>query len=463
MPRLLDDRHENFCRFFVRGPNAGSVCNAYEAAGFKRDTGNASRLYRQPNVRERIEELKAGDAQLERQALRRALEERGLTKAKAIDEISKMAFGEVTGFVDDGGFIDFKRIAQAGAAISHLSIDCVDVDGKPKVTKIRVRMHDKLKALAEFMRQIDLMHEPPTRDYTGMDARSRVDERREMVARMRDMAQDGRDIQSMVDHAMAVAGKPSWDWHIHRQELLDIIAPSIADDEPTGLAGMMVAHPDGPPKAMLRKKRKESAQRKPDDGPGPAAADPAPAAPEAAPQATTAPPAPHVPAEPTIVAELAAVAALLSRHAPQAADSPPSDATPIAQPPVTEAPPQPSPNNSAAADAQASGGAVVVVPQPRDAEGRILALDGLPLSTHGKPGACPVCRSRTCNAGHSYADYVAAGLEPPMAPPEVQAQQAAAARARRLAEQSADSAEPKPIPHPDDRRFSGLNGDWNWS
>src|SRR5437868_2437622 len=86
MPRLLDERHENFCRAYLHGPAAGMVSAAYEQAGYTRDSGNASRLFGQSHIQDRICELRAGDAARERQAQRAALEQEKIDKVKIARE-----------------------------------------------------------------------------------------------------------------------------------------------------------------------------------------------------------------------------------------------------------------------------------------------------------------------------------------------------------------------------------------
>src|SRR3954447_3140816 len=123
MPRLFDARQEAFCNFYVRGPYAGMVCDANEAAGYARDSGNASRLLRQHEIGRRIAELRAGEAALARQAELAAFEQLKIDKIRIAQELAKVGFADLSDYVGDGGALDFKRLAQAsGPAVRDLNI-----------------------------------------------------------------------------------------------------------------------------------------------------------------------------------------------------------------------------------------------------------------------------------------------------------------------------------------------------
>jgi phage terminase small subunit len=59
MPVLKNTRHEIFAQELARGRSA---TDAYEAAGYKRDSGHSSRLAAIGRIRERVTELKEGAA-----------------------------------------------------------------------------------------------------------------------------------------------------------------------------------------------------------------------------------------------------------------------------------------------------------------------------------------------------------------------------------------------------------------
>lgn len=60
MPVLEDARHELFCQEVATGKDASQ---AYVAAGFKANRGNASTLRSKPHIQARIEEILAGAAE----------------------------------------------------------------------------------------------------------------------------------------------------------------------------------------------------------------------------------------------------------------------------------------------------------------------------------------------------------------------------------------------------------------
>jgi len=55
MPKLANDRQERACQYRARGM---TQADAYEKAGYARNNGNASELFRRPEILERVEEIK---------------------------------------------------------------------------------------------------------------------------------------------------------------------------------------------------------------------------------------------------------------------------------------------------------------------------------------------------------------------------------------------------------------------
>jgi phage terminase small subunit len=89
MPELRNLRHERFCQEYVRGPHAGNATSAYEAAGFKRNKSQASRLANAPHIVARITELRAAAAQALAQAADDAIARTGLTIERLIVEMEE--------------------------------------------------------------------------------------------------------------------------------------------------------------------------------------------------------------------------------------------------------------------------------------------------------------------------------------------------------------------------------------
>src|SRR4051812_23127920 len=133
MSHLLP-RHEVFCQDYVRGPDAGNCVASYEAAGFRPDRGNSSRLLHQPHIQKRIAELMGENSDMERQAAER----RVVKKEEVVSELSKLGFANVTDYLDvdeDGGVqVDLTRLEHdQGAAIRNVAIDYFDApNGQPK-------------------------------------------------------------------------------------------------------------------------------------------------------------------------------------------------------------------------------------------------------------------------------------------------------------------------------------------
>jgi phage terminase small subunit len=78
MPVLANARHERFAQEVAQGK---SLTDAYAAAGYKADDGNASRLAAKPHMAARIDELKA-----------EAAEAAGISAQQVLDAIAAIAF-----------------------------------------------------------------------------------------------------------------------------------------------------------------------------------------------------------------------------------------------------------------------------------------------------------------------------------------------------------------------------------
>jgi len=78
VPVLANARHERFAQEIAQGK---SLTDAYAAAGYKVDDGNASRLAARPHMAARIDELKA-----------EAAEAAGISAQQVLDAIAAIAF-----------------------------------------------------------------------------------------------------------------------------------------------------------------------------------------------------------------------------------------------------------------------------------------------------------------------------------------------------------------------------------
>ena len=154
MSALLDPRREAFCHAYVRGPQAGKIGQAYAAAGYKYDSGNASRLFNDPDVQARIEELAAHVRALRHAAMRKAAARLGLDSARIARELSLIAFANPFAGAREDGSLDVTRLAgENGAAVREVNVEFVTLaNGSQKIKRLRLAMHDKYKALGDLRR-----------------------------------------------------------------------------------------------------------------------------------------------------------------------------------------------------------------------------------------------------------------------------------------------------------------------
>ena len=111
MARLPNHQHEAFAQAYVRGPCAGSLTDAYAAAGFARDSGNAKRLSRQADVAARIDELQREAITAEAAAVRAMFDQLAITRARIVQELATIAFANPFDYVDEDGGPTLPRCA----------------------------------------------------------------------------------------------------------------------------------------------------------------------------------------------------------------------------------------------------------------------------------------------------------------------------------------------------------------
>jgi hypothetical protein len=205
MPRLLNPQHEFFARAYVNGPFAGSLVDAYEAAGYSRDTANAARLARQPDVALRITELREGERAVTRHAVRTALDDVGIDRATLVRHYAQMLRANPRDYYttgDDGSVqphLD-SLDREKGLALRELTIESTPTAGaKPKI-KLRIRAHDKLRVMAELRKLIEFSEDMPVLPRPGPFTPEQ--ERERVVANLRDYAERAED-----DDVRAIAGE----------------------------------------------------------------------------------------------------------------------------------------------------------------------------------------------------------------------------------------------------------------
>jgi phage terminase small subunit len=82
VPVLKNARHEKF----------GD--DAYAAAGFKPDRGNASRLQHKDNIVQRVTELLEWEQVVEGKATEKAIDKLAITKERVLAELAKIGFAD---------------------------------------------------------------------------------------------------------------------------------------------------------------------------------------------------------------------------------------------------------------------------------------------------------------------------------------------------------------------------------
>jgi phage terminase small subunit len=153
MPVLQNARHEAFAQELARGKAAEA---AYQAAGYKPDRGNASRLTANDSIRARVAELKAQIADV-------VVRSTGADLARVVKELERVAFsdiGKVSSWEPEvhetiEGSSGGKLITVTRTIHNRVTItpsDKIDEDTRAAVASINqtpsgtlvVRMHDKI-------------------------------------------------------------------------------------------------------------------------------------------------------------------------------------------------------------------------------------------------------------------------------------------------------------------------------
>lgn len=150
----------------MRGPHAGNFTASYEAAGYRRDDANASKLAAQSHIKRRIDELVAEDAAVEQQATQAAAAALAVDKHKVIAELCKIGFASISDCLyvgdDDCAHFDLARISSdQAAAIKGARIQYFkSKDGDPQqVRSVNVALFDKRIALSQLANQLKTLPE----------------------------------------------------------------------------------------------------------------------------------------------------------------------------------------------------------------------------------------------------------------------------------------------------------------
>lgn len=209
MSRLFKFKHEAFCRAYVRGPTAGNFTASYEAAGFARDTSNASRLAAEPHIQDRIAELVAENEATDDYATAVAARAAAVDKTSVLVELKKIGFSNMLDYLhlddDERLQVDLSRLDHdKGAAIRDIRINYDDKT--QRVKNVALKLYDKRFALTGLGRHLGLPAGPPAEapkpepSIEEMHPRE-LDER--LTGIFAKLAASHVDVQELLDRAIA--------------------------------------------------------------------------------------------------------------------------------------------------------------------------------------------------------------------------------------------------------------------
>lgn len=160
MPHLRNPRHEAFCQTYVNGPRAGNVTAAYAAAGYREDTGNASRLAKQPHIAKRVAELRARRDMQDRRDRERAIRKEARRKRAELMKLTRAVHANPLDYVQvaaDGTFrVDAARVRKDRDLVERFTVETLPArNGRPAITRIKLRMADKIQPLTKLARELD--------------------------------------------------------------------------------------------------------------------------------------------------------------------------------------------------------------------------------------------------------------------------------------------------------------------
>ena len=156
MPVLKNARRERFAQEIVKGV---PVVEAYEKAGYKRDDGNARKMY--AKIRNRVLEITG-----------RAAANVGITKERVLAELGLLGFSNMADYATIGAnglpFFDFSKVTRDQmAAVQELVVEERTAterneDGETEavpVRKVRFKLADKRQALETIGRHLGMFKE----------------------------------------------------------------------------------------------------------------------------------------------------------------------------------------------------------------------------------------------------------------------------------------------------------------
>lgn len=167
MPALKNQRHERFCRAYVRGKTAGNAAASYAAAGYRPGRENAAALLRRNHISSRVAELQQQVQAAEVEANARALEKYQVNAERVIGELARIGFANMLDYVrptEDGDVVvDLSALDRdRAAAIQEVVVDTYQEgrgDDARDVKRVRFRLADKRAALVDLGKYLGLFVE----------------------------------------------------------------------------------------------------------------------------------------------------------------------------------------------------------------------------------------------------------------------------------------------------------------
>jgi phage terminase small subunit len=162
MPVLKNQRWELFAQGLAAGKTADE---AYEAAGYVPNRGNAARLKPNESIQSRVAEL--AEAQAKRA---------GITKEMVLAELGKLGFSNMMDYVsvkDGQAYVDLSKLTrEQAAAISEVTVETLggekSEDGAPlSIMRTKFKLSDKRGALELLGKHFGLF--PTKVEHTGAD------------------------------------------------------------------------------------------------------------------------------------------------------------------------------------------------------------------------------------------------------------------------------------------------------
>jgi phage terminase small subunit len=164
MPVLSNPKHERFAQELAKGKTA---FEAHEAAGYKPDRGNASKLAANPDVVERVQQITA-----------KAAEKVGITKERVMAELGKIGFADIRKAVEWHGQLVREEDNPDGGEVlvvkniftNHVLLkdsDQIDDDTAAAIAEVKqsptgglsIKFHDKQAALMAIGKELGMFKE----------------------------------------------------------------------------------------------------------------------------------------------------------------------------------------------------------------------------------------------------------------------------------------------------------------